>query len=342
MNIDELAKFLSGKIVGGNQLTGACVPKGLGSLQDARPDQISFLGREEYLSLALSSKAMGLLVKNKIDGFKGFQIIVEDPYTAFAKAAAIYAKPLERAPKGSEAHSFVHPSAKLGKNIEIFPHVYIGEGAFVGNNCSLFPGVFIGANAEVGDDTILHPGVVLYQGCKIGSRVIVHAKAVIGADGFGYAVASGGNLKIPQTGIAVVEDDVEIGPGCTIDRATLGETVIGRGSKLDSQVHVAHNCRLGQDCRFSALTGVAGSALIGDRVVTAGQVGISGHITIGNDVVFGAKSGVTKSVGKSGQYVGFPAIPADQWRRQQVRIKLLDKMEKRLKILEEKLGNKDI
>ncbi len=337
MNIGELSQRLGGKLVSSGRKVEHLIPAGLASLKEARSDQLSFLARDEFLEQARSSKAMGLIVKKAIEGFSGFQIEVPDAYLAFAKAAAIYAPPEEIAPPEGRSLSYIHPEALLGEGVEVFPHVYIGRGAKVGKGSRLFPGVYLGPQTEVGEASTLYAGVVVYQGCRIGSRVIIHAKAVIGADGFGYAIHAGASVKIPQTGIAVIEDDVEIGPGCTVDRATLGQTVIGKGTKLDSQVHVAHNSKLGSDCRFSALTGVAGSAEIGSRVVTGGQVGISGHIQVGDDTTFAAKSGVTKSIREAGTYAGFPAIPANQWRRQQVRLRQLDALEGRLRELEAKL-----
>jgi UDP-3-O-[3-hydroxymyristoyl] glucosamine N-acyltransferase len=210
----------------------------------------------------------------------------------------------------------IDPTASLGENVTVFPHVYVGAGARVRQGTVLYPGVFLGNEVEVGEECVLHPQVTVYEGCRLGDRVIVHAGVVIGSDGFGYAGEGVERVKIPQIGVVEIHDDVEIGANCTIDRATLGKTVIGAATKIDNLVHIAHNVTVGKHSLIIAQTGVAGSTRIGNEVILAGQVGVLNHLEIGDRAKVGPKSGVAQSIPPGAiMSSGIHAVPHDEWRR---------------------------
>ncbi|MGZ8487097.1 MAG: UDP-3-O-(3-hydroxymyristoyl)glucosamine N-acyltransferase [Candidatus Binatia bacterium] len=236
-----------------------------------------------------------------------------DPYIAFAKILQLFAPALALAQTCSPQSS-IDPSSVIGAGVTVFPHAFVGARAKVGDNSVLYPGVFVGADVEIGRDCMLHPNVAVRDGCRIGDRVILHAGVVIGSDGFGYAGRGESRVKIPQVGIVVIEDDVEIGANTTVDRATLGQTVIRRGAKIDNLVQIAHNVIIGEHSVVAAQAGIAGSTKVGKNVTIAGQVGIVNHVEIGDGAMIGPQSGIPKSVPPgvilSG---GIAAAPHHEW-----------------------------
>jgi UDP-3-O-[3-hydroxymyristoyl] glucosamine N-acyltransferase len=231
----------------------------------------------------------------------------------------------------------------IGKDPTIHPFVVVADGAKIGDRVTLHPGVFIGAGSAIGDDSVVHANVSIYHGVVIGSRVIIHSGAVIGSDGFGFVTEEGRHHKIPQVGGVIVEDDVEIGANCAIDRAALGVTRIKQGTKLDNMVHVAHNVTIGEHCLLAAQVGIAGSSTLGNYVVMGGQAGMADHTTVGDRVMVGGGSGVTRNMESGMVVAGFPAIPLREWLKAQVVFpklpelkKLVAELVRRIKELENK------
>ncbi len=315
---------------------------GVAAIDHAREGELTFIYRDEYEKFASSTRASCLIANKNIPDVKNsFVLTHPNPYWAFAKAASLFSKAAHRF-HGISPKAFIHPSAKLGEDITVGAFAYIDADVSLGNNSVIFPNVFIGHNSEIGCNVEIRANTTIEYATKIGDRVIIHANCSIGSDGFGFAPSGNKEIapqKIPQTGIVRIESDVEVGSSCTIDRAALGETLIRRGTKLDSNIHIAHNVEIGEHCMFAAMTGIAGSTKIGDRVLIGGHAGINGHIEIGNDITIGAKAGVTKSLLEKGMYMGFPAIPASEWRRQMVYQRKISVLEEKIKALEEKIKN---
>jgi len=261
-----------------------------------------------------------------------------DPYVAFARTLQFFNPAPAYVPFVSPlAH--IESSASLGADVTIFAHVFIGENTKIGNRTALLPGVVLAEGAEVGDDCVLHPHVVVRERCRIGDRVILHAGVVIGSDGFGYAGAGDQRVKIPQVGIVELEDDVEIGANTTIDRATLGRTVIGRGTKIDNLVQIAHNVTIGENSIIAAQVGIAGSTQVGRDVTLAGQVGVVNHIKIGDGARIGPQSGVPSSV-PPGAFLsgGIGAAPHHEWLKVMTLLPKLPQLWNSVRSLEKKLG----
>ena len=254
-------------------------------------------------------------------------IRVENPYEALSRLMRMVDQVLNPQPAGVEQPSFVADGVTVPEEAYIGAFAYIGEGVTLGKGVKIYPNVFVGRGCEIGEGTILYPGVKVYPRCKVGKRCIVHAGAVIGADGFGFAPdAEGKYEKIPQMGIVSIGDDVEIGANTTVDRATMGRTVVGDGTKLDNLIQVAHNCVIGNDTVMAAQVGVAGSTHIGSHCMVGGQVGFAGHITIGDNVQIGAQSGIPNNVAAGSRLMGYPAVDSREFLRQAALIKRLPSM----------------
>lgn len=311
ITLGELAACLDAALANAapeRRVTGAANPEAAG------PDDVIFLIEDRYLASALASRAGAVVAKAPVEGKP--TLVVGAPRVAMARALTLFAPDSE--PPGVDPTAAVASSAKLGARVSLGAHVVVGHGATVGDGTILHPGVVVGPDVRIGCDCVLYPNVVVREACRIGDRVIVQPGAVIGSDGYGFVtLGDKTHLKMPQIGIVVVEDDVEIGSNVTIDRATIGETVIGRGTKIDNQVHVGHNVRIGENVLLVSQVGISGSSTIGDRVTLAGQVGVAGHLTIGEDTVVAAKAGVTKSLPSRVMVSGFPARPhREELRRQ--------------------------
>jgi UDP-3-O-[3-hydroxymyristoyl] glucosamine N-acyltransferase len=259
-----------------------------------------------------------------------------NPYLAFGKILALYSQKPYQA-RGIDSGAFVSPTARLGKDISVYPSVYIGDRCSIGDRVILYPGVSVGEESTIGEDSILHPNVSIYPRTTIGKRVILHAGVVIGSDGFGYAKDGKKNIKVPQVGTVEIEDDVEIGANTTVDRATLGKTLIRRGVKIDNLVQVAHNVVIGEDSIVVAQVGISGSTKLGSNVTVGGQAGFVGHISIGDNVMIGAQSGVMNDIASNQVYTGSPAVPHREFLRTvAVYLKLPD-MKKTLSDIEKRL-----
>lgn len=302
VTVAALADMVGGRLLGDG--TRAIV--GLGDIKSARADQIGFVRDARYQNAARTTKAGALLLKNELET-EASQILVDDVDLAYAKVALFF-HPVPRATQHRiHATAVVHPEAEITAPVDIGPRAVVGRSR-LGAGCVVMAGAVIGDGCELAGDCVLYPNATLYPRVQLGARVVVHANAVIGSDGFGYAKEGEAWVKVPQLGNVVLGDDVEIGAGTAVDRATLGSTRIGPRTKIDNLCHIAHNCSVGADCAMAAGAMIAGSTVVGDRCVFGGQVGVSGHLTIAADVRLGGGSVVLKDVTESGDYMGQPLL----------------------------------
>jgi UDP-3-O-[3-hydroxymyristoyl] glucosamine N-acyltransferase len=318
--LGEIVDFVGGHYVGDrNRRVTAVAP-----LAEAGGEQLSFLSNRKYAAQLAQTKAGAILVPRNLEGENERWIRVDDPYFAVARIMTRWfsVRPM---PKGVSPKASIAPSARLGTNVAIGPFTTIGDTVVIGNNVTIFQNVSIEAGSTLGDDSIIYPNAVIYDGTRIGRRCIIHAGVVIGSDGYGFAMHDGKHHKIPQIGIVRIEDDVEIGAGTTIDRAALGETVIGEGTKIDNLVQIGHNVKIGKHCLLVSQVGVAGSTELGDHVFVAGQSGFSGHLKIGHRVQVAAKSAVLEDVPDDTKVMGSPAMPFNEFARRQIALKRLAK-----------------
>lgn len=331
----EIAQILGGEIIG----DGSLQVMGVASIEDARKGDITFALNGRYLESAYRSKASVIIVSNEVkmepENSKAI-IKTANPRLAFTKILELFAPKIKIAP-GLHPTAIIGQGVVLGKDISIGPYVVIGDGAEIGDGVLIYPHTYVGDRVKIGESTTIYPQVTLYREVEIGKRVIIHSGSVIGSGGFGYIEVEKRHIKIPQNGSVVIGDDVEIGASVTIDRATTGVTSIGRGTKIDSLVMIAHNVTIGQDCIIVAQVGISGSAKLEDSVTIAGQAGVAGHLTIGANTVVAARSGITKSI-KPGQFIsGYPARPHSEEKRIKATISKLPTLLKRIKELERKV-----
>lgn len=318
----EIAKWVDGLVRGDASLRIS----GVAGVQEAEPSHITWLADEKYIVQLRTSRAGAVLVPERFGETPMPAILCRDPSLAILTVLEHFAPPVPRPPVGVHPSSQVSDNARLGKEVAIGPYVTVGEQAHIGDGTILHAGVFVGADTVIGSHCELWPGVVVRERCQLGNRVIVHPNSTIGADGFGYQFVQGRHRKIPQIGTVRIEDDVEIGANCCVDRAKCGVTVIGRGTKIDNLVQVAHNVQIGPDCMIVAQTGIAGSARLGRLVVLGGQVGIKDHVTLGDGVQAAACSGVTKDVPSGATIIGSPAVAQDEWVRERAKVRRLPRM----------------
>jgi UDP-3-O-[3-hydroxymyristoyl] glucosamine N-acyltransferase len=318
VSLGEIAKFVDGQYAS----DGKRSIFGVASLTEAKADQLSFLSNRKYAAELAATKAGAILVPKNLEGDDERWIRVDDPYFALARIMTRWFSDRPR-PTGLSPKAVVSPSAKLGKNVSLGHFAIIGDDVVIGNNVTIFHGVSVEAGSIIGDDCLIYPNVVIYDGTRIGRRCIIHSGVVIGSDGYGFATHGGKHHKIPQIGIVRIEDDVEIGAGTTIDRAALGETVIGEGTKIDNLVQIGHNVKVGKHCLLVSQVGIAGSTELGDYVAVAGQSGFSGHLKIGNRVQVAAKSAVLADVPDNAKVMGSPAVPFTEFARRHAALKKL-------------------
>lgn len=323
----ELASIAGGRVDG----DGDVRLRGFAKIEEAKEGELSFIANPKYEHCIHSTGASAVLVRTdfiKPDDVGTTLIRVDDPYATLAHLMMMVQKqkPL---PSGIEQPCFIAEGVEIPEGAFIGAFSYIGKGATLGKNVKIYPQTYIGEGVCIGDDTIVRAGARIYEGCTVGNRCIIHSGAVIGADGFGFAPAGGEYDKIPQMGDVVIADDVEIGANTCVDRATFGHTVVGRGTKLDNLIQVAHNVEIGHSNVFAAQTGIAGSTRIGNSNMVGGQVGFAGHITIGDGNQIGAQSGIPNNVGDGNRIIGYPAIDARQFAKNQVYIKKLPELFKK-------------
>lgn len=318
---------------------GARSISGVATLEDATEGQISFLSNPKYERMLGETRASAVVVNRDAKAPPNLDLIRTDqPYAAITACIVDLHGHRKHRPAPAQPQSpFVHPTAKIGENANIFPGAFIDENAVIGRNAVLYPGCYIGPRCVLGDDVTLFANVVIYDDCVLGDRVTIHAGSVIGNDGLGYAPIGGKWVKIPQIGAVEICDDVEIGSNCSIDRATLGKTVIGKGSKLSNLIAIGHGTRIGEHCMLVAQVGLAGSVKVGNHVTLAGQVGVVGHISIGDNATIGAKAGVTNDVPEGATYLGQPAVPITEAKRRVLAVARLPKLAETVRELEKKV-----
>lgn len=337
--LSGLARLVGGRVIGDEGIEILRVA----SIEDAGAGDITFVAHPRYRSYLTACKASAIIIgsdvaiPSSVPLGRGF-LQVSQPYLAFAKILQVLS-PLPRYDGQVSPHASIDPTATLGEAVTVFPYVYVGKGVRVQRGSVLFPGVFLGDGVEVGEDCMLHPQVTVREGCRLGNRVILHAGVVIGADGFGYAGEGRERLKIPQVGIVEVEDDVEIGANTTVDRATLGRTIIRRGAKIDNLVQIAHNVVVGENSIIAAQAGIAGSTRIGNEVILAGQVGVVNHIEIGDGAKIGPQSGIPRSVPPGAVLSGgVAAAPHREWLKVMTLLPQLPKLWSMVRHLERKIS----
>jgi len=337
LTLGEVAALAGGRLVG----DPAQVITGVGGLEDAGPGEITFLLRSSYMEKAARSGAGAVLVKEEHPELEKGQVVVEDPQLAFVLLLEhFYAEEGKKdSGKGISPLAFVAEGAETAPGASVLPFAYIAEGAKVGKGSIIYPGVFVGRDSEIGEDCVLYPNVSVRERVKISNRVRIHSGAVIGADGFGYIFRNGKHVKIPQVGGVIIEDDVEIGACTTIDRASTGNTVIGRGTKIDNLVQIAHNVKVGEGSIIVSQTGIAGSTRIGNFVIIAARAGIADHAVIEDGTVLGAGSGVLPNdTIKKGAYAGAPVVPHRQWLKTIAVMNKLPEFQKTVGLLQEKIA----
>jgi UDP-3-O-[3-hydroxymyristoyl] glucosamine N-acyltransferase len=337
-SVRELAKLVRGEVIGDNniQISGAA------KLDIASQGEITFLANLKYKNLALETKASAIVIGKNVDFPREItQIRVDDAYYRFLQIFLIFNPPSELIEPGIHPTAIIGNDTKLGDSVAVGQNVVIGNNCQIGNNTKIHANCVILDNVSIGDNCFIYPLVSIRESCQIGNRVVIHNGAVIGSDGFGFAPFEGNFHKIPQVGIAIIEDDVEIGANCTIDRATMDATIIRKGAKLDNLIHIAHNVEIGESTVIAAQTGISGSTKIGHHVMIGGQVGTVGHIRVGDYAQIGAQSGVSKSIPEKEIFFGYPARPIMRTKRIEAIINQLPELYKKINQLEKELNSHD-
>ena len=338
MRLDHIADTLGARLVLPADAPAAAEAevRGIAPLDRAGPGELSFLTSAAYARFLPTTGAAAVILGQESEECAAPQLVHPNPYWAFARAAQLFWRP-PRPPAGVDERAWVAPDAVLGADVAIAPFAYVGSGARLGDRAALFPGAYVGAGAVVGADTVLRANAVVEEGVRVGERVLLHAGAVVGGDGFGFAAGDEGLAKIPQTGSVELGDDVELGANTSVDRGALEDTRVGRDAKLDSQVQVGHGARVGEHARLCSFTAVAGSARIGDWVVTGGHSGIDSGCELPARSALAAMSAITKTMKRPDQYAGFPAMPAAEWRKLIAAGRRLPRLLDRVRRLESRL-----
>lgn len=333
LRLSEIAERIGGRIVGDDSL----LIQGIAPVEEAKAGEIAFVANAKYLNKGGESGASAIIAKEVLAGVEKSFLVIDDPYYAFARLLTLF-HPSRRNAPGIDPKASIGDGVSLGKGAFVGPLAIIEDNVKIGKRVQIRAGVFVGEGSEIGDETLLYPNVTILEGVKIGKRVIIHSGTVIGSDGFGFAPHKGRHYKIPQVGGVIIEDDVEFGANCTVDRAVLGQTIIGRGTKIDNLVQIGHNVTIGNDTILVSQVGISGSAKIGHHVTLAGQVGVSGHLSIGDHVVVGGKSGVTKDISPKQLVSGFPPVPHKDWLKREAAVRHLPELKKQVKVLSEKIA----
>lgn len=331
----QIATVLNGTIEGDPMVKVNSFSK----IEEGKPGSLTFLANPKYTSYIYNTKASIVLVNNDFVADQPIEATLIRCFNAYA-ALAILLDMVEKSKPvkvGIESMCFIADDAEKGENIYVGAFSYIASNAKIGNNAKIHPQVYIGEGVTVGENTIIYPGVKIYPGCRIGNNCIIHAGAVIGSDGFGFAPENGVYKKIPQLGIVIIEDDVEIGANTTIDRAVMDATIIHKGVKLDNLIQIAHNVEVGENTVMAAQVGVSGSTKIGKHCMFGGQVGLGGHITVGDNANIGAQSGIISNVDADAKILGAPAIPVRDFFRSSVIFSKLPDMYRQLDKLQKEL-----
>ena len=334
----QIAAIVNGEIIGSSSV----IVTDLAKIEEGKEGTLSFLSNPKYEEFIYTTKSSICIVNKDFIPVKPLPlsltlIKVENSYTCFAQLLELYDN-LNKKEAKIEQPSFIDNSAVIGTDLYLGAFAYIGKNVEIGNNVVIYPNVYLGDNVKIGSNTILHPGVSIYFGCKIGENCIIHAGTVVGSDGFGFAPNSEGVFqKIPQIGNVIIENNVEIGSNCAIDRATMGSTFIREGVKIDNLCQIAHNVEIGENSALAALVAVAGSAKIGKRVMIGGQAAINGHLSIADDTKIVGQSGVVKTVKEAVTLMGTPAIPLNDFKKSTVGFRKLPFILSKLEEIEKKI-----
>ena len=332
VTVGELARRFGAEVIGDKAL-GIHSAAGI---DEASPGQITFISNPTYHNKLLSTKASAAIVPRDITEAPITLLVSDNPYLTFARVLD-FLHPKEELRPGISSQAWIAGTAVIGEECTVFPLVYIGERVQIGRGTVIHPGTCVSHDVTIGDGCVIYPNVCIREGCILGNRVIVHGGTVVGSDGFGFAQEGTRHYKIPQVGIVHIEDDVEIGANCCIDRATMGKTVIGRGTKLDNLIQVAHNVRIGEDVILVAQVGISGSTQIGDRAVLGGQVGVVGHRHLGKDIKVGAKSGIHTNIADGRVVAGIPAMPYEDFLKTMAIFKNLPRLREKIRALEKEI-----
>jgi UDP-3-O-[3-hydroxymyristoyl] glucosamine N-acyltransferase len=332
----KISEMFNGRIAGDPDAKGYMLAK----IEDGKEGEICFFANPKYECFVYASKASIIIVDSTFvpaQEVTATMVKVDNPYICFAKLLKLF-DTMKPKKKGRSRRASVSRKAKIGKGTYIGEFAVVCERTKIGDNCNIYPHVFIDANVMIGDNVTLYSGVKIYNDCVLGNNITIHSGTVIGSDGFGFAPKEDSTFdKIPQLGNVVIEDDVEIGSNCSIDRATMGSTILKRGVKLDNLIQIAHNVAVGENTVMAAQVGIAGSTKIGDNCMFGGQVGLVGHINIGNNVKFGSKAGVTKGLPDGSIVDGYPAMPITKFQRSYVVYRNLPELKAKVEELDRKV-----
>jgi len=334
-SLAEIAELVQGDLEGESSVA----IHGVAKIEEAGTGEISFISNPKYAKYIETTNASAVIVSQDFPDTAKPIIRTQNPYISFLTVLKIFHPTYESIAEGIHPSAIIDETVQIGENAKIGSCVVIDRNCKIGNNATIHHGVVIGREVTIGDNTIIYANVVLREQVRIGNNVIIHSGTVIGSDGFGFAREGQQYHKIPQVGSVIIEDDVEVGANCTIDRATLGDTIIHKGVKLDNLIQVAHNVEIGENTVIAAQTGISGSTKIGKNVMIGGQVGFVGHIEIGDNTTIGAQSGVSKSLSPNSVYFGYPARPIMQAKREEAALRKLPDLLKKISELEAKLNN---
>lgn len=332
ISLAQIHDVVGGELVGSSEATVTS----LASFEDAGPNDLTFVTGDRMLKTSGPTAAGALLAHRRLAEITNPHIVVANPTLAFAQVSQAFFCPVSP-PRGIATGVVRGVNTQVGSDVSIWPGVTLGDQVTIGARVTLYPGVFIGNDTTIGDDTLLYPNVVIREGCTIGARVIIHSGTVIGSDGFGYVQDQGRHCKIPQLGGVMIEDDVELGANVTVDRATLGQTVIKQGTKVDNLVQIAHNVTIGAHSILVSQVGIAGSTRVGHHVMIGGQAGLADHIVIGDQVMIAARAGVNRSLESNQIVSGAPVMPHEVWVKAQAVIPRLPELRQAIRALEARI-----
>ncbi|OQX95099.1 hypothetical protein B6I21_07165 [candidate division KSB1 bacterium 4572_119] len=334
LTLAQIAEFVDGELKG----DGSIKIDGVAKVEDAKPGEITFITNPRYEKFIDTTNASAVLVGKDFPETSKTVIRTENAYFSFLKLLRYFHPHVEMLPEGIHPSAVIDETAVIGKNTRIGACVVVGKNSVIGENVQLYPGVVVGQDVEIGNNSLIFANVVFREQVRVGNNVIIHSGTVVGSDGFGFAREGEIYHKIPQVGIVIIEDNVEIGAGCTIDRATLGATIIRNGVKLDNLIQIAHNVEVGENTVIAAQTGISGSTKLGKNSIIGGQVGFVGHIEVGDGVTVAAQSGVSKPLPPNSVYFGYPARPIMQAKREEAAVRKLPDLLKRINELESKIN----
>ncbi len=327
--LQELAEILGGEVAG----DGEILISGLSNIPMSKAGDLTF-AVPPHIDEAKTCAASAVLIPLDTENFPKPAIKIQDPRAAFAKLLELFT-PKIKIPVGISPKAHIGKDVKISDNVAIMPFAVVDDGAEIQSGAVIYPHVYIGQHAIIGENTIVYSSATVREFCKVGKRCVIHSSAVIGSDGFGFTTSNGVHTKVPQVGNVIIEDDVEIGAHVGIDRAAMGSTIIGHGTKIDNLVHIAHNCKIGANCLIVAQTGISGSTTVGDNVTFGGQVGTVGHITIGGNSVYAARSGISKNMPENFFGCGFPIQSHSDWLKHQAALKRVPELIEKVRRLEQ-------